>query len=328
MKELPSPPAIIATGPLTEGPFADRLAEATGTPLYFYDAIAPIVDTETVDTERSFVASRWAWRDTESASESGLRGDYINCPLNQEEYEEFVAELLQAEKVPPREFEEPRYFEGCLPIEIMAARGMDVLRHGPMRPVGLKDPKTGRRPYAVLQLRAENRHGSAHNLVGFQTRLKYGEQKRVFSKIPALRNARFLRLGSIHRNTYLRAPRCLDEGFVLKGSPGVRVTGLLSGVEGYVESVAMGWLTGVLTAATLAGDTLCPPPLTTATGSLYAYLRRPLMDDQPFTPTNMNMSLLPPADTKGKKASKKERRLMVGKRAVSDFTQWVEQKAR
>ncbi len=336
---IPQPPAIIATGPLTEGPLADELSSGAGVPLYFYDAIAPIVETDTIDHDHTFVASRWDEKKTKSSdplktepdttpspsAEEPQRGDYINCPLSRDEYEAFVEDLLNADKVPPHPFEEPKYFEGCLPIEVMAARGPDVLRYGPMRPVGLRDPKTGRRPYAVIQLRAENSQGTAHNLVGFQTRLLYGEQKRIFKKIPALRNVNFLRLGSIHRNTYLRAPDCLNEDFTLKKAPGVRVTGLLCGVEGYMESTAMGWLTGVMAANELrAGNVLELPPVTTATGSLYAYIRRPRMKDEPFAPTNMNMSLLPPLESPGKKIKKSQRRLLTAERAEKDFESWLE----
>jgi len=339
IQSIPQQPAIIATGPLTEGLLADDLSSSAGVPLYFYDAIAPIIETDTLDDNHTFVASRWdekkkntsdplkTERDTtpSTSPEKPKQGDYINCPLSREEYETFVEDLLTADKVPPHHFEEPKYFEGCLPIEVMAARGPEVLRYGPMRPVGLRDPKTGRRPYAVLQLRAENSQGTAHNMVGFQTRLRYPEQKRIFKKIPALRNVNFLRLGSIHRNTYLRAPDCLNEGFALKQAHGVRVTGLLCGVEGYMESTAMGWLTGVMTASELNNGNLGePPPVTTATGSLYAYIRRPRMKDEPFAPTNMNMSLLPPLDSPEKKIKKNQRRLLTAERAEEDFKNWLE----
>jgi methylenetetrahydrofolate--tRNA-(uracil-5-)-methyltransferase len=346
--ELPDPPAIIATGPLTEGQLADRLAEAAGEPLHFYDAIAPILEADSLLMEHAFIASRWETRQ-EAAGEGGGsagqdRGDYINCPLSREGYEELVADLLTAKQVEPHEFEKPRYFEACLPVEIMASRGIEVLRHGPMRPVGLTDPTTGKWPHAVVQLRAENREGTAYNMVGFQTRLTYGEQKRVFRKIPALREARFLRLGSIHRNTYLRAPSALDDRLHLLNRPGVAVAGLLSGVEGYVESVAMGWLVAVMMAADLSGHPIPPPPATTATGGLYGYLRRQRDPQQPFAPTNMNMSLLPPVEeawaneamsdpaaralaTRGGKKKrpnkKKLLRLAAARRALSHLEAWL-----
>ncbi len=322
VEELPEGPAIIATGPLTGGALAERLSEAASVPLYFYDAIAPIVETESIDLDNAFFASRWEKEASESPDQPP-RGDYINCPLSLEEYEDFIESLLSGEQVPPHSFEEPRFFEGCLPIEVMASRGSDVLRHGPMRPVGLRDPNTGRRPYAVVQLRAENKGATAHNMVGFQTRLKYGEQKRIFRKIPALRNARFLRLGSIHRNTYLRAPDCLEDDLVLQNTEDIRVAGLLCGVEGYMESTAMGWLVGIITAIRLAELDFHPPPPSTATGALYAYIRRSLMEDEIFTPTNMNLSLFPEPATKGKRVPKKLRRIMIAERAEKEFKSWL-----
>ncbi len=328
--ELPVPPALLATGPLTSGPLAQALERVAGRPLAFYDAIAPIVDAESIDWDKAFRASRWDGIEYQRpkgpspeafgfAPDASTQGDYVNCPMTQQEYEAFVEALLTAKQVTPHEFEEPRYFESCLPIEVMAARGLDVLRHGPMRPVGLRDPRTGSRPHAVVQLRPENRHGTAYNMVGFQTRLTYPEQDRIFRMIPGLERAKFFRHGSIHRNTYLHAPECLEEGFALKGMSGIRVAGLLAGVEGYMESVAMGLLAALFLAADLDGSALEPPPDTTAVGALYAYLRQPPRAD--FSPTNMNMSLLPPVEAP-RGTGKKERRLMAARRAVDDLRAW------
>jgi methylenetetrahydrofolate--tRNA-(uracil-5-)-methyltransferase len=320
---LPDPPAIIASGPLTADSLAAELARVAGTPLYFYDAIAPIVETATLDRAHCFTASRWQ-RSNTSPDKDGKSSsaDYINCPLSEAQYIRFIEALLAADKVKPHPFEKPRYFEACLPVEVMAARGFDALRHGPMRPVGLRDPHTGARPYAVVQLRAENRHLTAHNMVGFQTRLTYPAQKQVFRLIPALQNVRFLRLGSIHRNTYLRAPDCLNAQLQLKNHTGVAVAGLLSGVEGYVESVAMGWLAAFLTVAALKDRKVAPPPQTTAVGGLYRYLLRPHERDQPFVPTNMNFSLLPPLEATLRKNPKKKRRLLIAERALADLRDW------
>ncbi len=328
--DLPDPPAILATGPLTSGALARAIEDKAGKPLTFYDAIAPILDAESIDFDKAFRASRWDGIANQRPAgpgpeaygfmpEDSTEGDYVNCPMSRDEYEAFVEALLEARQVVPHEFEEPRYFESCLPIEVMAARGMDVLRHGPMRPVGLRDPRDGRRPHAVVQLRPENRHGTAYNMVGFQTRLTYPEQDRVFRTIPGLERARFFRHGSIHRNTYLHAPECLDEGLLLKEANGLRVAGLLAGVEGYMESVAMGLLAALFTAADIQGIAMKAPPDTTALGSLYAYLRQPPRAS--FTPTNMNMSLLPPVEAP-KGTSKKERRLMAARRAVDDLLSW------
>ena len=335
VRKLPEGPAIVATGPLTAGGLADALSEATGRPLYFYDAIAPIVDAGSIDWENAFMASRWdACADEQPPApdpvEYGLapsditRGDYVNCPLDEAQYKTLVTELLEADKVPAHEFEEPRYFEGCLPVEVMAGRGMDVLRHGPMRPTGLRQPETGLRPHSVVQLRAENLHRTAYNLVGFQTRLTYPEQDRVFRLIPALRKAVFLRYGSIHRNTYLRAPDCLGPRLELKAHPGVRVAGLLCGVEGYAESAAMGLLTAVMLAADLGEFDLKPPPPETALGSLYHYLQRPRAEGEEFVPTNMNLSLMPPLSlpTGKRKPGKKQRRLLISQRGLAALREW------
>jgi len=326
---LPDPPAIVSTGPLTSGPLAQAVAEAAGQPLTFYDAIAPIIEADSIDWDHAFVASRWDGSTSRRSAPDPTRfgfaptavsgGDYVNCAMDRDQYEAFADALLSASQVQAHEFEDARYFESCLPIEVMASRGLDVLRHGPMRPVGLMEPKTGRRPYAVVQLRLENRHKTAYNMVGFQTRLRYGEQARIFRMIPALGHARFLRYGSIHRNSYLEAPTCLNARFELKKAPGIRVAGLLAGVEGYVESTAMGLLAALLLAADLNAEVLAPPPATTALGALHAYLQRDR--GSAFVPTNMNMSLFPPLETT-EKMSKKERRLRTARRALDDLLLW------
>jgi methylenetetrahydrofolate--tRNA-(uracil-5-)-methyltransferase len=312
LDRLPEGEVIVATGPLTGGALARELGALTGGDLYFYDAIAPIVEADTVDWGKAFRQSRYG-----DATEDG---DYVNCPLDRAEYEALVHAIRAGRKVSPHTFEQPRYFEGCLPIEVMAERGLDVLAFGPMRPVGLTDPATGRRPYAVVQLRAENRWQSAYNLVGFQTRLAHPEQKRIFRMIPALAQAEFLRLGSIHRNSYLDAPRCLDGELALRVRPKVRLGGLLCGVEGYLESAAMGLLCARFLAARLRGQVVAPPPVTTALGALHHYVTRPRGPGERFAPTNINFGLLPPVAEKARKADR--RRLAVA-RAQRDLGDWL-----
>jgi methylenetetrahydrofolate--tRNA-(uracil-5-)-methyltransferase len=347
MDELPDGPAILCSGPLTGGGLARQIRELFGGDrLYFYDAIAPIVDAETIDPDRSFRASRWG-KDSPSASSSGSAestsadgstglglglglgpgcssteppGDYINCPMTAEEYYAFVDAVLAGRKVAPHEFEEPRYFEGCLPIEVMAERGRDVLRHGPMRPVGLDDPRTGRWPFAVVQLRPENRYLTAYNLVGFQTRLAYPEQKRIFAMIPALAEAEFLRFGSIHRNTYIDSPALLGPELELKSRPALRFGGLVTGVEGYIESCAMGLLAALFTEARLRGATLEPPPPTTAFGGLYHHITARRGAGERFSPTNINFGLLPPL---AERAKKRDRKRLMSERASRDFDAWI-----
>jgi len=333
---IPDGVAILATGPLTGGGLAGELrALCGGDRLYFYDAIAPIVAAETVDPEHSFRASRWGKDGPALAVESsgdacgeggdvGV-GDYLNCPVDQALYYQLVEEIARARKVVPREFEEARYFEGCMPIEVMVERGADVLRHGPMRPVGLTDPKTGRWPFAVVQLRPENRYLTAYNLVGFQTRLAYPEQQRIFAMIPALREAEFLRFGSVHRNTYLDAPRLLGPELELRARPEVRIAGLLTGVEGYIESCAMGLLAAWFTAARLRGEVLAPPPVTTALGGLHHHIARPRAPGEAFAPTNINFGLLPRAEGRVKK---RDRGALVAERAGRDLEAWLGAAAR
>jgi len=317
---LPDGPAIIATGPLTGGELAHEIAALCGGErLHFYDAIAPIVSAESIDPEQSFRGSRWG-RDS-ATGDGDADGDYINCPVDEPTYYELVRAVREGRKIEPRPFEEPRYFEGCLPIEVMAERGDDVLRHGPMRPVGLDDPRTGRWPFALVQLRPENRYLSAYNLVGFQTRLAYPEQKRIFRIIPALRRAEFLRYGSIHRNTYLDAPALLGPEFELSARTELRFAGLLLGVEGYLESCAMGLLAALFLAGRLRGRPAPPPPVETALGGLYQHVTAPRERGQTYAPTNINFGLLPRLDVRAKK---RERKRLVAERAVSALGPWLE----
>lgn len=324
LDELPDGPVIVATGPLTGGRLAHEVREVLGGErLYFYDAIAPIVDAETIDWSQAFRASRWG---------EGESGDYVNCPLSREEYYAFVREVRAGRKVAPHRFEEPRYFEGCLPIEVMAERGDDVLAFGPMRPVGLVDPRTGRRPFAVVQLRAENRWGTAYNLVGFQTRLAYPEQKRIFRLIPALREAEFLRFGSIHRNSYIDSPRLLGPELELRARPDLRFAGQITGVEGYIESCAIGLIAALFCAGRLAGRKIPPPPPTTALGGLYHHVTAPRAPGEAFSPTNINFGLLPPLESTASHQAgggrgrdrKRERRARLVERARRDLGVWLE----
>jgi methylenetetrahydrofolate--tRNA-(uracil-5-)-methyltransferase len=310
LDELPDGPVIVATGPLTGGPLGEVIRkELGGERMYFYDAIAPIVAAETIDRDHCYTADRW-----------GKGGDdYINCPLTRAQYEAFVEAVRAGRKVAPHDFEEPRYFESCLPIEVMADRGIEVLRHGPMRPFGLTDPRTGRWPYAVLQLRPENRYLTSYNLVGFQTRLAYPEQQRIFAMVPALATAEFLRYGSIHRNTYVDAPALLGPEFELRTRPQLRFAGLLTGVEGYIESCAMGLLCAWFVAARLAGGQQPPPPPTTMLGGLHHHVTGPRPAKSPYAPTNVNFGLLPPLD----EVRKADRKRGVVARAQADLETWV-----
>ncbi len=322
LERLPDGPAVLASGPLSAPALSAELRRLLGAGLHFYDAIAPIVDGASLDWERVFLGAR---RDPEGR-------DYVNCPLDRAEYDRLVDGLRGGACVPPHPFEEPRYFEGCLPVEVMAARGDDVLAHGPLRPVGLVDPRTGRRPYAVVQLRAEDEARSCFNLVGFQTRLRQPEQQRVFRLIPGLERARFVRFGSIHRNTYLDAPRVLDGELRLRvpqgredGAPKLRVAGQLGGVEGYLESTAIGLLAGLFLAAELRGLTLPSPPRTTALGGLLGHLTRPRAAGERFEPSNITFALLPQAP--GRWRDKRARRRAVCERALLDVEGWCSQVA-
>lgn len=311
--ELPAGPCIVATGPLTGGRLARQLGALCGKPLYFYDAIAPIVDADTIDMSIAFRASRWG-HDT---GDDG--GDYLNCPMNADEYAAFVEAVRGGRKISPHTFEEARYFEGCLPIEVMADRGLDVLAFGPMKPVGLSDPRTGHRPYAVAQLRAENRHGTAYNLVGFQTRLAYPEQQRIFRMIPGLANAELLRFGSIHRNSYIDAPRLLGSTLELRTRPEVRLAGQITGVEGYIESTAMGLVAARFAAGACRGEAVAPPPPETAMGALYHHITRARQPNEPFSPMNINFGLLPPLPGR---VAKRDRRRLYAERATTAFGAW------
>jgi methylenetetrahydrofolate--tRNA-(uracil-5-)-methyltransferase len=318
VRELPPgpDPCIVATGPLTGEALARSLAEAVGaSQLAFYDAIAPIVAGDSVDASLAFAQSRYG---------KGEGADYLNLPLSREEYERFVDELLRGEQVKPHEFEEPRYFEGCLPIEVMAERGRDVLAYGPMKPVGLCDPRTGKRPHAVVQLRREDKAGTAWNLVGFQTRLTWPEQKRIFSAcIPGLRNAEWVRLGQVHRNTFLNAPSVIASDGTLKARPHVYCAGQITGVEGYVESAASGHVAARRLLARLRGEQFLSPPGTTAIGALLRHVSGEAHPDgYDYQPTNVVYALFPPLAERHKKHERKARLLA---RARTDLAAWAAQ---
>ncbi|TMB13272.1 MAG: methylenetetrahydrofolate--tRNA-(uracil(54)-C(5))-methyltransferase (FADH(2)-oxidizing) TrmFO [Deltaproteobacteria bacterium] len=318
VRELPAgpEPCIVATGPLTAEALARSLAQAVGdSQLAFYDAIAPIVAGDSVDPSVAFAQSRYG---------KGEGADYLNLPLTQEEYEAFVDELLHGEKVAPHEFEQARYFEGCLPIEVMAERGRDSLAYGPMKPVGLTDPRTGRRPHAVVQLRREDKAGTAWNLVGFQTRLTWPEQKRIFSsRIPGLAKAEWIRLGQIHRNTFLNAPRVIAPDGSLKALPHVYCAGQITGVEGYVESAASGHVAARRVLARLRGTEFVPPPGTTAIGALLRHVSGEAHpDDYEYQPTNVVYALFPPLSERHKKQERKPRMLA---RARRELAAWAAQ---
>jgi methylenetetrahydrofolate--tRNA-(uracil-5-)-methyltransferase len=299
---------VLASGPLTSDTLAAAIGELTGDYLYFYDAIAPIVTSASIDNHKVFRASRYG---------KGDGDDYLNCPLDEEQYRAFVIALLEAEKVPSRDFEKVVHFEGCMPVEELAARGVDTLRFGPMKPVGLVDPRTGREPHAVVQLRLENRQGSMYNLVGFQTKLTYPEQKRIFTMIPGLENAEFVRLGSMHRNTFINSPHLLRDTLQLKSDPRILFTGQITGVEGYVESAASGFLAGVNAAVLSRGSTPVVPPATTAMGALIRHVTN--SDYRHFQPMNINYGLFPELPGRVKK---KERRSLLAERALSDLEEW------
>lgn len=312
---------IIATGPLTSGALAEAIRAETGEEaLAFFDAIAPIVHADSIDMNVAWKQSRYDKGETEDE-----RTAYINCPMNREQYEAFIDALLEAETAIPHEGEETPYFEGCLPIEVMAARGRETLRHGPMKPVGLTNPhKPEEKPYAVVQLRQDNALGTLFNMVGFQTKMKHGEQVRVFRMIPGLEEARFARLGGIHRNTFINSPRLLDRQMRLRSRPHIRFAGQITGVEGYVESAAMGLLAGRMAAAEIAGREIAPPPDVTATGALLAHITGGA-DARSFQPMNVNFGLFPPLEgAKGGRRSRKERYRAYTDRAKEAWRGWLE----
>ena len=307
-----SGPTIVATGPLTAAGLAASIAGETGSDaLAFFDAIAPIAHRDSIDMSVAWMQSRWNKGDTR---------DYINCPLNKDQYNAFVDALLSGEKTAFKDWErDTPYFDGCMPIEVMAERGRETLRFGPMKPVGLDDPRTGRWPYAVVQLRQDNALGTLWNMVGFQTKLKHAEQVRLFRTIPGLENAEFARLGGLHRNTFINAPRLLDRELRLRSAPHIRFAGQITGCEGYIESAAIGLLAGRFAAAELAGRALEPPPPTTALGALLGHVTGGA-DAESFQPMNVNFGLFPPL---GEKVRKADRKLGMTSRARTDFAAWA-----
>ena len=315
--ELPEGITIIATGPLTSGAMADVIKELCGEGLSFYDAAAPIVTYESLDKDKVFFASRY-----------GRGGDdYINCPMNKEEYQAFQRELLTAERVQLHDFETHPFsvYEGCMPIEVLATRGEDAMRFGPMKPVGIDDPKTGRRPYAVVQLRRENREATLFNLVGFQTNLKFGEQKRVFSMIPGLENAEFMRFGVMHRNTFINSPVLLDADFSMRERPEIFFAGQITGVEGYMESAASGIIAGTAAARRILGLERINLPADCMTGALSAYISDPFNDGK-FQPMGANMGILPDIGVRIK--DKKERYGAYAARGIESLKRELERVGR
>ena len=311
--QVPEGPVIIATGPLTSDAMSDAIGQHFGQTeyLHFFDAAAPLVTAESIDMEQAWWQSRYD------------RGtpDYINCAMNKEQYEAFVRELVAAEEAEVHGFEDNNVFEGCMPVEVMARRGVDTLRYGPLKPVGLVDPNTGKEPYAVVQLRQDNAAKSVYNLVGFQTHLKFGEQKRVFSMIPALRNAEFVRYGVMHRNTFLQSPRLLDRYYADRRNPLVAFAGQMTGVEGYVESAASGFLAAVAMAAKVQGRSLPEFPKTTAIGALGLYISDESIEN--FQPMNVNFSIISPLEQRIRK--KAEKNLAIANRSLAVIDELVAQ---
>ncbi len=306
---------IVATGPLTSDELSRDILRLSGSEqLYFYDSISPIVEADSIDMSRVYMAARY---DKGSA-------DYINCPMTREEYDGFLDALIEAHSVDAKDWENLNYFESCLPIEEIARRGRDTLRFGPMKPVGLRDPRTGQMPYAVVQLRQENLRADSYNLVGFQNHLKFGEQARILRLIPGLENAKFLRYGQIHRNTYINGPTLLGETLQMKQHPNVLFAGQISGVEGYVESIATGLLAGLHAAALAQGIATVAPPRATAFGALMNYICH--ADAKNFQPANITFDLLQPLDeqTRRRIRDKKQRHAMVCQRALAELESWLE----
>jgi methylenetetrahydrofolate--tRNA-(uracil-5-)-methyltransferase len=306
---------IVATGPLTSPPLAEAIRALTGEDaLAFFDAIAPIVHRDSIDMEVAWMQSRYG---------KGDGSDYVNCPLDKPQYEAFIAALLAGDKTEFHGWEKDTpYFEGCLPIEVMAARGVETLRWGPMKPVGLRDPRRERGPYAVVQLRQDNALGTLYNMVGFQTKLKHAEQKRLFRLIPGLERAEFARFGGLHRNTFLNSPKLLDGALRLKAMPRLRFAGQVTGVEGYVESAAIGLLAGRFAAAESRGEAPSPPPATTALGALLAHITGGA-DARTFQPMNVNFGLFPPLPGDGPRRRGGERKPLLARRARADLTDWL-----
>ena len=309
--EVPEGPVIIATGPLTSDAMSDAIGRYFGQTgyLHFFDAAAPLVTAESIDMELAWWQSRYD------------RGtpDYVNCAMNKEQYEAFINELVSAEEAEVHGFEDKNVFEGCMPVEVMARRGFDTLRYGPLKPVGLTDPKTGKEPYAVVQLRQDNAAKSVYNLVGFQTHLKFGEQKRVFSMIPALRNAEFVRYGVMHRNTFLQSPKLLDRYYADRKNPMVAFAGQMTGVEGYVESAASGFLAAVAMAAKVQGRELPDFPKETAIGALGLYISDESIEN--FQPMNVNFSIIAPLEQRIRK--KAEKNLAIANRSLAIIDRMV-----
>jgi methylenetetrahydrofolate--tRNA-(uracil-5-)-methyltransferase len=318
LREIPSDGLVVfATGPLTSDALARCLQSLTGSEnLAFYDSISPIVDAETLNHDRLFPASRYG---------KGAGEDYLNCPMNEAEYRAFYDALRGAESVPAHGFEDLNYFEACLPIEELARRGYDTLRFGPMKPVGLVDPRTGKQPFAVVQLRAENLRFSSYNLVGFQNHLRFPHQERILRMIPGLEHAEFLRFGQIHRNTYINAPRLLGADLRLRAAPHVFIAGQLCGVEGYVECIATGFLAGVALAQQVAGGSFTPPPRTTALGSLLHYTSH--ADSGSYQPANIAFDLLPPLENLPRAIARdrRARREAQCARALADLQEWIQE---
>ena len=315
LREVPSDNmVIIATGPLTSDALAASISALTGADyLYFYDAISPIIEGDSIDYTKTFMASRY----------NSAEGDYLNCPMNKDEYERFWQTLIEGEEVPLKPFEELKFFSGCLPIEIIARSGKQTLAFGPMKPVGLMDPKTGNQPYAVVQLRKEDRNGLLLSMVGFQTKLTWPEQRRILRTIPGLKNAEFARYGSIHRNTFINSPALLKETLQMRTNDNIFFAGQITGAEGYIESSAIGLIAGLSASCCLSGKEMAPPPETTALGALLKYIIH--ADQKTFQPMNINFGLFPPLQ---QKLPKKDRGQHYAKRALRALSGWKEEVGR
>jgi methylenetetrahydrofolate--tRNA-(uracil-5-)-methyltransferase len=320
-------PVIVATGPLTSDALSADIAQLVGgSHLYFYDAISPIVLAETIDRSKVFRASRWNRSIRGAGAACGVddgEGDYLNCPFTREQYDRFYDALATAESATVHDFDKERFFEGCLPIEVMAHRGRDTLRFGPMKPVGLTDPRTGREPYAAVQLRQDNLAGDHFSLVGFQTQIKWGEQARVLRMIPGLEQAEFVRFGMVHRNTYVNGPTVLSATWQVRARPTVFFAGQMSGVEGYVESAASGLMAGLNATAMIRGEALAPPPRTTAMGALAYYVSH--ADPAHYEPSNITFGIMPPLERAPR--SRMARKVALSERALADLQHWRDERA-